>query len=148
MVFGGWSRISTACVCSQHHQHIHCCDTSGFREAAVHEAGPGTRVAAHVMHKWPGNGQQVRGTFMLTSGSSPDAAAAALSEETRILWAVDEEKFTVGENYLVKSLSWNKSALQRNLNTQVNSEWEEAVSQQLTLSVSVSFHPPLTAQIK
>lgn len=34
---------------------------------------------------------------MLTSGPSPDAAAAARSEKTRILWAVDEKKLNVGD---------------------------------------------------
>lgn len=61
---------------------------------------------------------------MLTSGSSPDTAAAARSEKTRMLWAVDEKKFTVGDVCLKgdKSLCRETKVLCRVIYNQVDSE--------------------------
>lgn len=94
--------------------------------------------AIHVLlYVWCINGKGTTGqrTFMLTPVWSYERKMQLFFQNTGKYF----KKFSVGIFIwkVMRSLLLQKSALWRNLNTQFSSEWEEVISQQVTLSVNV-----------
>lgn len=115
--------------------HTQCCDMNDFREVMEHWSGLWSMYCCRYDAKME-KVQQVRGTFMLTPAWTYDWGSCSCSSRTK---ANTYKKFFVGIVIwkVMRSLLLQKSALWRNLNTRFSSEWEEVISQQVTLSVNV-----------